>query len=189
MNAKKEGKKMKSVFNTFIIFASLIFASSCSDPNKSTQKEQLSDNQIINIMMTVDKEEIAASQLATKKYSSTAIDNYAKYLILMHQQNLKKLVKLAAQLNLSPTESDISNTMIANGKQNLKSLEDLQGTAFDKAYINAMVAGHQNGLKLIDTTLLLEAQNPKLKTSVKHFRKMVEDHLEKGLKVQKNLKG
>lgn len=180
---------MKTIFNTFIIFASLIFVSSCSDSTKSTQKEQLSDNQIINIMMTVDKQEIAASQLATKKYMNTAVDNYAKYLIQMHQQNLKELATLATQLNLPPTESDISNSMIANGKQNLKSLEDLQGAAFDKAFINAMVAGHENGLKLIDTTLLPETQNPKLKASVKHFRKMVENHLEKGLKVQKNLGG
>ncbi len=180
---------MKSIFYTFVIFTSLLFASSCSEstPAKTAQQQQLSDNQILNIMMTVDKEEIAASQLATKKYMSSSVDNYAKYLIHMHQQNLNKLTALATQLKLTPTESDISNSMISGGKENLKKLDELQGAAFDKAFMNAMVTGHQNGLKLIDTTLLPETQNPKLKVSVKQFRKMVADHLEKGLKVQQHL--
>lgn len=186
---KKEGIEMKSIFYTFIVFASLLLiVSSCSESTaKPAQEQQLGDNQIINIMMTVDQEEIAASQLATKKCASSAVDNYAKYLIHMHQQNFNELSLLTTQLNLTPTESDISNSMISNGKDNLEKLDELEGAAFDKAYMNAMVTGHQNGLKLIDTTLLPQTKNPKLKACVKQFRKMVADHLEKGLKVQENL--
>ena len=182
-------------FCAFVFCSSLLSLSvfSYSDLAKSAhaetlQEKRLGDNQIINIMMTVDKGEIAAAEEATKRQVSPAVDLYAKYLIQQHQKNLEKLTQLTQQLGIEPKESDLSNSMIANGHQGLKALDELQGKAFDKAFVDAMVKDHQEGLQLIDTKLIPQTQNPQLKVFVVQFRNMVFAHLEKGLEVQRSLK-
>lgn len=184
---------MKSSYCTFVFFSSLILVvSSCSDHSKSNrstsvQEQQLEEGQIINIMMTVDKGEIAASQEATKRKLSPSVDLYAKYIIQQHQRNLEELNQLSKQLGLEPKESSTSNSMVTHGKHDLKVLAELQGQSFDKGYIDAMVKGHQEGLEVIDSKLLPETKNPQLKVFVEQFRKMVADHLEKGIKIQRTL--
>ena len=179
---------MKPIFCMFVFFGSLLLSvSSCSDHSRSVQEQQLEDSQILNIMMTVDKGEIATSEEATKKKVSPSVDFYAKYLIQQHQKNLEELTQLAKQLGLEPKESGISNSLDTSGKNDLKAFDALQGKAFDKAFIDAMVKEHQGGLELIETKLLPDTKNPQLKVAVEHFRKMVSDHLEKGLKIQKTL--
>jgi putative membrane protein len=181
---------MKPSFCAYVFLGSvLLFVSSCSDHSKSNrvesvQEQQLGDGQIINIMMTVDKGEIAAAQEASKKKVSPPVDLYAKYLLQQHQKNLEELTQLTKQLGLEPKESVISISLVTNGKQDLKTLSELQDRAFDKAYIDAMIKEHQEGLQLIDTKLLTQTKNPQLKAFVEQFRKMVSDHIEKGLQVQ-----
>ncbi len=172
---------MKLVFCVFVFFSSLFV------PGYSAQEQQLGEGQILNIMMTIDKGEIAAAKEATKKKVTPAVDLYAKHLIEQHQRNLEELIQFAKQEKIEPKESEISNSMVASGKTDLKALSALQGKAFDKAFIDAMVTGHQEGLKLIDTKLFPEAKSPQLQMSLEQFRKMVAAHLEKGLTIQKTL--
>lgn len=184
---------MKPSFCASIFFSSLLLVvSSCSDHSKSArsgyvQEQKLEESQIIDIMMTVDKEEIAAAQEVAKKKVIPSVDLYAKYLIQQHQSNLEELTQLAQQLGVEPKESVISNSMIANGKHDLKALSELQGKAFEKAFIEAMVKGHQEGLELINTKLLPQTKNAQLKVFVERFRNMVSEHLERGLKIQRTL--
>ena len=182
---------MKLHLCVFVFFSSLLLlVPGYSEPSKSSeslQEQQLDDSQIIDIMMTVDKGEIAAAQEALTKKVSPSVDLYAKYLIKQHGKNLEELTQLAKQLGLEPKESTISNSMALSGKSGLKSLDELQGQAFDKAFIDAMVKGHQGGLELVDTKLLPQTKNPQLKVFVEQFRGMVSKHLEKALKVQKTL--
>lgn len=177
----------------FAFLSSLMFfVSSCSeqsDANRAvtSQEQQLGDNQIIEIMMTIDKGEIAASQEAAFKKVNPSVLNYARYLINQHQRNLQQLAQLTQQLGIEPKESAIAKSLENEGKHDLESLNALPNTSFDKAFINAMIKGHQDGLKLIDTKLLPQTKNPQLKIFVENFRKMVANHLEKAREVQKSL--
>lgn len=193
MKNELKGENMKSNFCAFVFFSSFLFlGSSYSDFTESTrveavQEQQLDDSQIINIMMTVDKGELSAVQEATKRKLPASIDLYAKYLIQQHQQNLEELSLLAKQLNMQPKVSVISTSMVASGQNEIKALNELQGNAFDKAFIDSIVKGHKEGLDLIDTKLLPQTKNPQLKAFVEKFRSMVLEHLEKGIKIQKTL--
>jgi putative membrane protein len=191
MKGSNKEDKMKPSFCALVFFSSsLLIVSSCSDHSKPThavQEQQLGESQIINIMMTVDKGEIAAAQEATKKKVMPSVDLYAKYLIQQHQRNLEALTQLAKQLGIEPKESVISNSIAISGKHDLKTLGELQDKAFDKGFIDTMVKEHQEGLELIDTKLLPQTKNTQLKAFVEQFRNMVSDHLEKGLQIQRTL--
>lgn len=179
---------MKIVFYTFIIFASLNL-SGCvgSATSKPTQEQQLTSNQIINIMMAVDKMEIDLPKIATKKEPAPLVKHFAEYLIRQHQNNLDELTLLTNEWKMEPQKSSISDSLNANSKQMAEKLEGLQGTEFDTAYIDAMVKSHQAGLNLIHTKLMPQAKTPQMEEIVEQFRKMVARHLEKALKVQKRL--
>ena len=154
---------------------------------EATHEQQLDDAQIVNIMMTVNKAEITAAEDVLKRNVSPAVKDYAKTLLQQHETNQKQLLELTKQLGIEPKESPISNDVEKGGKEDLTSIEKLEGPAFDKAYINAMVKEHQGGLKVIETKLFPQATNPQLKAFVDKFRNMVYSHFEKGLQLQRNL--
>src|ERR1700722_18905200 len=123
------------------------YSSPVQSANAGAQQEQkLDDGQIINIMMSVDKVEIAASKEAEKKKASPTVDNYAKYLIQQHQSDLDELTQLSKELRIDSRESTISRSLATSGKQTLENLSKLQGQEFERAYIDAMVKDHQGGL-------------------------------------------
>lgn len=171
----------------------LLLCSGCSNQHSnsssdSSQDQQLGDAQILNILMTVDKGEIAASQVALKKQLSAPINAYAKLLIQQHERNLQELTLLSKNLELDPKDSAISKSLDASGKKDLKAMDEMQGRAFELSYIDIMIKEHQEGLELIDTKLLPQTKNPELRIYVEQFRKMVADHLQKGRNVQMLLK-
>lgn len=183
---------MKSKLCAYVVLSGLFFVaaqanSSQSNPAVATQAEQLGDDQILKIMMAVDNGEIEASKEALKKQTSDEVKSYAKYLVDDHQKNLDKLKKLANQQGLQPKDSSLSQALDNGAKQTLSNLTQLQGKAFDKAYIDAMVKDHQKGMQVIESKLLPQAKNGEFKAAVEDFRKMVSEHLEKGLKIQKKL--
>lgn len=153
--------------------------------NTSTQKQKLEDRQIVQIMMDVDKGEIATSKEALKKNMNKPVKLYALFLIQQHEGNLESLTQLAKEIGLEPTESPQSISMASHGKQDLEKLSALNGVEFEKAFIDAMVKGHQGGLNLIDTKLSKEVHNSQLKNFLINFRAMVADHLQKALVLQK----
>ncbi len=184
---------MKPKVYSFVLLSSLMMCiSSCMDysqagSTESAQENQLNDGQIINIMMTVDKGEIAFAQNGLKKNLNIQVNRYAKYLVHQHKRNLETLIQLTKQWGLEPLESVISNSLITQGKQSGKAYDELQENELDMAFVDAMIKDHQAGLKLIDTQLLPQAKNPQLKIFVEQFRAMVSNHLEKGLEMERML--
>ena len=153
----------------------------------SDSKEGIEDRQIIDVIMTIDKNEIALAKEVSKKGGNKKVELFAKYLIRQHERNLDHLIKLAKEVGLEPLSSPLSTTLAADGQEGLKKLSALNGKEFDKAFIDAMVKGHEAGLALIDSNLSKNATNPHLKTFIGHTRAMVDDHFHKALRLQKTV--
>ncbi len=68
--------------------------------------------------------------------------------------------------------------MKAGGEKNLARLKTLQGTAFDKAYVDHEVAYHQQVLDALDQTLIPGATNAELKALLVKVRPAFAAHLE-----------
>lgn len=184
---------MKSHLFVLTTSAAFLFAAPAHFPIQAhdytdhtrTQKQKLEDRQVVEIMMDVDKGEIAASKEAFKKNMNKPVKLYALFLIEQHEANLERLTQLAKEIGLEPAESPQSISMASHGKEGLEKLSALDGGPFEKAFIDAMVKGHQGGLNLIDTKLSREVTNPQLKSFLVSFRAMVADHLQKALVLQK----
>ncbi|MDA9272006.1 DUF4142 domain-containing protein [bacterium] len=158
-----------------------------SSSDSLIRKQQIEDQKIVGIIMTVDHNEMEAADEVKGKKVSKKVRRYAVYLHRQHAANLKALMKLVKTTGLQPSTSQISTKLTKDGQQGLSTLTALNDKTFETAYIDAMIQGHKAGLQLIDTNLLKNVTNPKLKVFVKQTRVMVAHHLQKALKIQKGL--
>ena len=87
----------------------------------------------------------------------------------------------------NPFGGQRSPQVIANGKGAIdKGLATGSPTPREKAYIDAMVKGHQEALSLIDDRLLPAAQDTNVRTFLTNSREHVAMHLERAKALQQN---
>ncbi len=160
---------------------------SSSVVGRTKQQVRITDEQIMGIIIAVDKSEIAAANIAGTKKIMKKVSHYAHYLKKQHTHNLYMIEKLAHTTGLKPMKSVQSIAIAKDARSEGAMLSKLNGKEFESAYIDAMVKGHAGGLKLINTVLLKEVTNAKLKHFVKSFRALVTRHLEEGKRIQASM--
>lgn len=136
-----------------------------------------SDAEIAAIVVAANQVDIDAGKLAQQQASSPEVKAFGERMVVDHSAVNEQAVTLVRKLNVEPKENDLSRTLLADGARTLDRLRQLQGEAFDKAYIDNEVAYHQAVLDVIDTVLLPNAQNPELKELISAVRPVIEAHL------------
>jgi putative membrane protein len=148
----------------------------------------LNDAQITKVIMTVDKDEMTLGKLAKDSSKNKEVLGFADHMIKDHSKSQKKFSDLAQKLSIVPEVSDKSNLMKAESEKTETELMSQQNTkTFDKAYIDAMITGHQKVLKGIDEELLPSAKNTELRAMLKTKRETVASHLKHAQEVQSKL--
>ncbi|ARB91818.1 DUF4142 domain-containing protein [Legionella longbeachae] len=127
-----------------------------------------------------------AAVASNKKVSAEVMD-FAKFLSEHHGSNLNQVLEIANNLHLHSLNSDQANKLTTEGNEAMMKLGRLQGKQFDKAYIDAMINGHQAALDLIDTQLMKKAKTESIKSFLSHTRATVVQHLDMAKKIQLNL--
>jgi putative membrane protein len=167
------------------------------------------DPEIIQVMATVDQGEVAAGQMAQKMARSSQVKAFARELVAAHSKSLTQDKALAKATNVqlmgstgtsgTTAKADTANKAGASGQmsnvamqlqtmhqQTAERLRGLQGAAFDTAFINAQVMGHQQVLQLLQSSGTV-TQNTKLSTHIATATKEVQDHLDRAQKIQQSL--
>jgi len=82
--------------------------------------------------------------------------------------------------------SNVAMQLQTMHQQNAERLRGMQGAAFDSAFINAQVMGHQQVLQLLQSSGT-QTQNTKLSTHIATATKEVQEHLDRAQKIQQSL--
>jgi len=160
-------------------------AAKTSKASAQTQASQ-KDKEIVAFLIVLNKNEIAAAQVALHKEVNSKVKAFATLMTTQHTQNLEETLKLSADDKIQPHDNAMVLSLKKAGKKELGVLTPLTGTAFEKAYINAMVKGHADALVIIDKQLT-QVTNPDLKKHLIATRAHVVHHLEDAKAVQKDL--
>jgi putative membrane protein len=88
-----------------------------------------------------DLAEVAAGHLAAQKATNPQIRQDAQTIASDHQQVLSKLQDLAGNLHVA-----LPNAPSAEQQQQAQQLQTASGAAFDQAYVQAMIQGHQTSI-------------------------------------------
>ena len=142
------------------------------------------DPQIVGIVGTADKIDIDYAKLAMSKTKNKEVRDFAQQMITDHSAVQQSVFGLAAKFNVTPADSDTSNSLKAQAQQMTQKLQGLNGKEFEKAYIDNEVAYHQAVVNATRTVLIPSAQNAELRSALQGAEPMFEGHLEHAQRVQ-----
>jgi putative membrane protein len=126
--------------------------------------------------------EVELGKMAAEKGNDPKVKDFGNMMVTDHGKANDELKRIAASKNM-----ELPAALDAKHQQLSDSLGKLSGKAFDRAYVNAMVEGHQQTLELLQS----EAANgtdADLKAFAAKTAPVVQMHLTKIQQVQNGLK-
>jgi len=151
--------------------------------SKSSTMADPADAAILTKLATVDQHEIKMARAAERKKISAQALNYARMLRDQHEQNLKDTQALAHKLHMSPRQTSETEDIRKKGTTELAQLQSLNGPEFEKAFIDAMVKGHEEVLSMLDDGIA-SAKNDEVKAHLQSTREAVATHLSEAKQLQ-----
>ena len=145
------------------------------------------DPQIAAIVVTANKVDIDAGELARTTSTSPDVKQFAQLMVTDHSAVNKSAVDLVTRLKVTPEDNPTAQSLKKGGDDNVAHLRTLHGAAFDRAYIDHEVAYHQAVLDAVDKTLIPSAKNEELKALLVKVRPAFVAHLEHAKQIQSTL--
>jgi putative membrane protein len=153
----------------------------------SAMAQPITDAQIASIVLIANQVDIDAGKLAESQASKEEVREFGKRMVTDHTGILKQATDLATALKVTPQDNPTSQGLKAGGAQNVATLKNLSGAAFDKAYIDQEVTYHELVLNAVDNTLIPNAQNAELKALLVKVRPAFVAHRDHAKKIQASL--
>lgn len=133
----------------------------------------MTDQQFVDFAAQTDMVEANLGQLAQTNASSQDVKDYAQGLVTDHTQDMGNLATAAQQANLTvPNAIDKKNNDMIIGP-----FQKLKGKAFDRKYIQEMIAGHTKAIAIYKKESTA-ATNPQIQQYAQNALPVLEKHLD-----------
>lgn len=146
-------------------------------PHRAAQ--QLSDGQVVGVLTEANNAEIHEAQLALRISTNPRVHAFARQMIADHSRLNNRLLSLADEIGIAPTQSPASLNLSRTSRQAFRSLSALRGRSFDVTYIRHQVAVHQTVLNGLNRILLPSARRPVLRSALTQIRPVLGNHLQR----------
>ncbi|MBX4891451.1 DUF4142 domain-containing protein [Rhizobium bangladeshense] len=147
----------KRILGATFIAASLGTASIAADVKPT-------DPQIAHIAYTAGQIDVTAAEQALKKSKNPEVVEFAKTMERDHRAVNDQALALVKKLKVKPEDNEISRSLSTQASKELKTLDALDGAAFDKAYVENEAAYHKSVNDALAKVLIPSAQNKELKS-------------------------
>ncbi|AXK73148.1 DUF4142 domain-containing protein [Lysobacter sp. TY2-98] len=148
-----------------------------------TQPEALA---LLNV---VNDHEVKTAEQAKSKHVTGDVLAFANLMQTEHGKNMADTKALLDKNGGAPADTPAITEMKSKGDAETQQLAALEGDAYAKAYIDAMVNGHQDALTKLDTMLIPAATDDAVKKHLQMTRDHVQQHLDKAKAIQTKLGG
>lgn len=154
-----------------------------ASPVAGDMSATLGEKTALATLNVVNEHEIATGRQALSKGVSGDVAAFAEMMVQAHSDNRAKTTALQPG---SPDEQ--GQALQAKGEAELAELAKLEGNAYSKAYVDAMVKGHEEALALLDDKLIPAASSENARAHLTETRASVAEHLQraKALQAQSN---
>jgi putative membrane protein len=136
----------------------------------------LNDAQVAAVMNAMNGDQIREARLAGNSASTPQVRQYARQVLVTHQNMQNKLDTLYSQMQITPSPNAVSNQIDSDGQNRVTALESLRGKDFDRVFMDDQVRSHNNALELLDRAIP-NAQDKRLKTQLTDARTRVDAQL------------
>lgn len=148
-----------------------------------TPAAALSQADALALLVAINEHEIAAADQALRKNVTGAVRQFADMMRVDHTRNLTDTTKLGGAASTHPTVTGQKR----KGEAELRTLDAQTGNAYEKAYMDAMVKGHEEALGAIDNAMLPAATDDRVRQHFTATRTAVANHLERARQVRSGL--
>jgi putative membrane protein len=134
------------------------------------------DPQIAHIAYTAGQLDIAAAKQALKNSKNKEVRAFANDMVRDHTAVNKQALALVKKLKVTPEDNDTSRALTKQADAKRAELAQLEGRAFDKAYVDNEVAYHKTVDSALENTLIPSANNAELKSLLQTGLKIFQGH-------------
>jgi putative membrane protein len=146
-----------------------------------------SDANIAAILMAASNTDISYARLAPNRAQASGTKEYAAQM-MTDQSSVNRMVNEAlVRMKLDPEDNDASLAFRDESATRRDMLRQLDGRAFDAAYLMNEVTYHQKLLASIDNSLLPSARTKEMKNLLTSLRPAVAAHLAQAQELQASL--
>src|SRR5215470_7873936 len=136
------------------------------------------DPQIAHIAYTAGQLDIEAAKQALDKSKNKDVRAFAQQMVGDHTTVNNQALALVKKLKVTPEDNPTSQSLTKQADSTRKQLASLNGTAFDKAYVDNEVAYHKTVNAALSDTLIPDAQNAELKALLQSGLALFQAHQE-----------
>jgi len=126
--------------------------------------------------------EVKLGQLAQEKGNDPRVKDFGSMMVHDHSAVNDQVKSLAAQRNVT-----LPDSVSDDHKKEIADLNAKSGKAFDKAYVSAMVKGHESTIDLFEKSLD-KSNDSEVKTFINNTLPKVRNHLDSIKAIQKTMK-
>lgn len=153
--------------------AALLALTAAAPPKESAP---INDAQIAHIAYTAGTIDISAGKQALAKSKNKTVRAFAQEMVRDHSAVNDQALALVKKLGVTPQDNATSASLSKAAAEKAKTLGQLNGSAFDRAYIANEVAYHRTVNGALRGTLIPGAQNAELKSLLQTGLKLFGEH-------------
>ena len=152
----------------------------------SNDTSNLTDGQVAGVLQAINQAQIQQALLAQKQASSPEVKRFARQMVTAYRSVQTKESALFQRLQISPSESTLSNDLRADAQNELSTLQSSKGKDFDRSYVDSEVTHLQNVSDLVDRAMR-DARSAELKSELQNVRTKVDGHLRDAQRLQQSI--
>jgi predicted outer membrane protein len=137
------------------------------------------DAEAIAFAITVDSGELMMADLAISKKVSSGVMEYVTDLKEDHKEHLADIMSVATKGNTTPMKSPAIDSLKKKTMDAHHKLMSMNGTDFEKAFLDEMITGHTEVLEKLEKKILTMELSAPVKDEMEDLRKGVQEHLGK----------
>lgn len=165
----------------WVLGAGALLLGGCSSTKEARRAAGDPDDYFMLRASQVNLAEIATGEMASERAMNEDVREYGEEMVDAHQQANRQLEQLAEMKGVELAERPDEAQMELS-----QHLGRLDGEAFDREYIGAMVAGHAEALEMFEERAA-NASDPELRAWARQMVPILEDHLEEARSIQEDL--
>jgi putative membrane protein len=161
----------KAIIAAVVVLAMWTAPAFASGKKRHASTKQITDQQFVINAANGNMVEVELGKVAENKTANDEVKNFAKLMVADHEKALTDLKAVAKSQNISlPTQLDSKDQALKDR------LDKLSGSAFDRAYMGAMVRDHRADVTEFRTESA-RAKNAEVKQYASNTLPTLEDHL------------
>ncbi len=137
--------------------------------------DPLSDAQIVGVTEVASSSEVDQARIARARATQSDTKQFAAMLIIHDEEAQRE----QAKLGIPSGDSPVGEQLRADGLTTIQKLRSAVGDEFDRVYINSQVDEQRKMLTLIDSQLLLDAKDGKVKAYLEKIKSKIQLHLQR----------